>query len=140
MIHRDDFEAYLKHNEKWPASGLLANWFDDAKPKSGKRKIREPVADDNAQEEEAWEPWREIDIWLFDTWCDLGKPGATDFFRVLRKYNKTKGSPINGYYPLGDKPGFDWKTKNDSDFMARGTLRNLVTKFKKFTNKKPVNT
>lgn len=34
LIHRNDFEAYLKHNEKWPVSGLLANWFDNCGSKT----------------------------------------------------------------------------------------------------------
>ena len=30
LIHRDEFQRYLKKAEKWPASGLLANWFHES--------------------------------------------------------------------------------------------------------------
>jgi len=29
LIHRDNFKSYLQRQEKWPVSGLLANWWSD---------------------------------------------------------------------------------------------------------------
>jgi hypothetical protein len=77
------------------------------------------------------QPWRDIDIWLFETWQELGMPGGTAFFKALKKFEGKKGSPIHKHFGSGNKPSFDWRTENASDNMSIGRLRNMVTGFKK---------
>jgi len=73
----------------------------------------------------------DINRWLYDTWEEKGKPGGSQFFRILGAFRKDPESPIVGYIPSGRAPRIEWKTERASGSDTRKTIQNKVSGFRK---------
>lgn len=126
-INKYEFKAWLTQKELWPIDNcLLSLWWSDEEltqihgvlPKQNRPQKREQA----------------FTRWLRETWEKEGRPNGSAFFKTLKKYKNTAGSPIAEHFTLagsGGKPGLTYSDGSNIKSMTKKTIENKVSKFKK---------
>ncbi|MGZ5077424.1 MAG: hypothetical protein ACXV9R_12450 [Methylobacter sp.] len=136
LIHKDDFRRYLEAVKKWPASGLLANWWVDdgstaadtnSDTVSGKTAI--PNKDVNK------EPGRQEERrgYFCAIWERLGKPKQnTKIWFEIKKLSKQKDNDSEPIREVIGRKEFYFRYEDGNiENIARKTFQNDMSTIRK---------